>query len=80
LKSIFLPRAGLVLELVLSGSPLSWTITLEVSIAGPWLKESAFGFGPVVAGRLPTPKAIMLKAIEEDIRNTASIFFMVLIS
>ena len=53
-------------------------MTLELSIAGPWLKESAFGFGLVVAGRFPTPKAIKLKAIEEDIRKTASIFFMLL--
>ena len=51
-------------------------MTLEVSNAGPWLKESAFGFGRVVAERFPTPRAIMLKAIEEDIRNTASIFFI----
>ena len=56
---------------------MSWTTTLDVSTAGPWLKESAFGFGPVVAERLPTPKAIMLKAIEEEIKNTASIFFMI---
>ena len=56
---------------------MSWTITLEVSTAGPWVKESAFGFGLVAAERFPTPKAIMLKAIEEDMRTTASIFLMV---
>ena len=77
LKSIFLPCAGLVPEEVLSGSPLSWTIALEVSSVGPWLKESAFGFGPVIAERFPMPKAIMLKAIEENISSVTRIFFIV---
>src|SRR5436309_7753075 len=78
LKSIFLPRGGLVRGSVLSGAPLSWTIALELSTSGLLLKESAFGLGLVFA-RLPTPKAIMPKAIEEDIRNTMKIFFMVFV-
>src|SRR6266568_4699002 len=55
LKSFFLPGAGLVAEYVLSGSPFSWTITLDVSTVGPLAKESALAFGPVVAEPPPPP-------------------------
>jgi hypothetical protein len=51
-------------------------MALDVSPAGALVKESAFAFGPVVA-EPPTPRAITLKAIEEDIKNTARIFFIV---
>jgi hypothetical protein len=76
LKSIFLPCGGLVEELVLIGAPLSWTIALELSTSWPCVKESAFTFrrdGP------PTPNAITLKAIEENISSVATIFFIWLV-
>ena len=73
LKSIVLPGAGLVAEYVLSGSPLSWTTTLELSTSGPWIKASALAFG---RGEPPTPNAITPKPMEENIRNVAMIFFI----
>ena len=44
-------------------------------MSGPRVKASAFAFGRVVA-EPPTPNAIMLKAIEENISDAASIFFV----
>ncbi|PYJ89696.1 MAG: hypothetical protein DME71_08855 [Verrucomicrobia bacterium] len=79
LKSIFFPAAGLVAELILSGSPLSWTTALEASTSGPVLKASALAFGRVV-GEPSTPSAMTLKAIEEDMKHAARIVFIVLMS
>src|SRR5206468_12107030 len=73
LKSIFLPAAGFVAEPMLSGSPLSWTIALELSTSSLRLKASAFAFG---RGEPPTPNAITPKPIAENIRVVASIFFI----
>jgi hypothetical protein len=55
---------------------LSWTITLDGSTVGPLAKESAFAFGRVFAGP-PTPRAMTLKATDENIKDTARIFFIV---
>src|SRR5262249_30849912 len=74
LKSIFLPCAGLVLGLVLRGSPLSCTTALELSTSGPRLKASAFAFGRGDPPR--TPNAITPKLIAENIRIVANIFFI----
>src|SRR6266581_2109144 len=66
LKSIFAPRTGFVLGLVVRGSPLSCTTALELSTSGPWLTASAFAFG---RGEPPTPNAITPNPIEENISS-----------
>ena len=60
---------------MLSGSPLSWTIALDLSTSGPWLKASALAFGRIVTGR-PTPSAMTLNAMEDNTNDAAMIFFI----
>jgi len=75
LKSIFLPWGGLVEGLVLMGAPLSWTIALDLSTSGTWLKASALTFRRVVV-EPPIPSAMTVKPTEENTRNAAMIFFI----
>ena len=50
-------------------------MALELIHVRARLKASAFGFGRVAA-EPPTPRAMTLNAIEENIRNAAMIFFI----
>jgi hypothetical protein len=77
LKSIFLPCGGFVLGFVLIGSPLSCTMALVLSTAGPRPAASAFTFG---RDEPPTPNAITPKPIAENISVVASIFFIGFVS
>jgi hypothetical protein len=52
-----------------------------VSAVGPVLKSSALAFAALLPPDElpPPPKAMTVNAIEEDIKNTARIFFMVFV-